>query len=93
MRVDQTELSIVVSPLTTRYPTGDPAEPDPFKPATDVSQCTHCGAQISVVWGVGERVFIKRFFSIRNARTSGFFTFKGLLNLFQAPGSNGRSSL
>ena len=34
--------------MIARYPTSDQSEPDPFKPATDVSQCTHCGAQISV---------------------------------------------
>ena len=76
MRVDQTELSIVVSPLTTRYPTGDPAEPDPFKPATDVSQCTHCGAQISVVWGVGD-VFLKDFFLFEMLEHLDFLLLRG----------------
>ena len=33
--------------LTPRYSVAG-VEPDPFKHATDASQCTHCGAQITV---------------------------------------------
>ena len=41
-----TSYQIHIPDMSRYHPSS--GEPDPFRPATDISQCTHCGAQISV---------------------------------------------